>query len=56
MDKDQVKRDVGQVKGSANKATGKAFGNGSLEERGKIANSTDKVQQDHGNGREETKK
>ena len=56
MNKDQVKGDVRHVRGGANKTTGKAFGNKSLEKRGKIASSTGNAQEGHGNGRDETKK
>lgn len=56
MNKDQEKGDVRHVKDSANKTTGKAFGNKSLEKRGKIASSTDNAQEDRGNGGDERKK
>jgi len=55
MNKDQVEGEGRQVKGKSNE-TGKAFGNKSLEERGKIVNTTDNVQKNHGNGKGKVKK
>ncbi len=55
MNKDRDKGDVKQAKGYVKGTTGKAFGNKSLENRGKIEPATDNAQK-QGDGTDGIKK
>ena len=56
MNKDRDKGDVKQAKGYVKGTTGKAFGNKSLENRGKIEPATDNAQKQDGDGTDGMKK
>lgn len=53
MNNDQVKGDVKQVKGYLKGTTGKAFGNKSLRDQGKIEPATSNGQKLNGDGKNE---
>jgi uncharacterized protein YjbJ (UPF0337 family) len=56
MNKDQVKGRLEEAKGKAKEVTGKAIGNKSLEQKGKVQNVGGKVQAGYGDLKEDIKK
>lgn len=56
MNNDQVKGDVKKVEGNIKEATGKVFGDKTLETKGKIENAAGGVQKHYGDVKEEVKK
>ena len=56
MNKDQVKGEYKQAKGNIKEATGKIFGDKSMENKGKTENTVGKIQKAYGDAKEDIKK